>query len=142
MVGGADRTGIEQRLRVVDGRILALENDLSATGQLVATVAVTGASGPDMPPRGAGFPAGFATGTGLTLAGALLVGRLVGRRRRPTAARDPGVDSARLARVEQSIEAVAIEVERISEGQRFVTQVVAGRQQEHARAYTPTLDAE
>jgi hypothetical protein len=33
----------------------------------------------------------------------------------------------RLARVEQAVEAVAIEIERISEGQRFVTKLLADR---------------
>jgi hypothetical protein len=34
----------------------------------------------------------------------------------------------RLERIEQAIEAVAIEVERISEGQRFTTRLLADRQ--------------
>jgi hypothetical protein len=34
---------------------------------------------------------------------------------------------ARLARMEQAIEAVAVEVERVSEGQRFVTRLLAER---------------
>lgn len=33
----------------------------------------------------------------------------------------------RLARIEQAVDAIAIEVERISEGQRFVTKVLADR---------------
>jgi hypothetical protein len=36
-------------------------------------------------------------------------------------------DSARLQRIEQAIEAMAIEVERISEGQRFTTKLLADR---------------
>lgn len=32
---------------------------------------------------------------------------------------------ARLARIEQSIEAVALEIERISEGQRFTTKLLS-----------------
>jgi hypothetical protein len=39
----------------------------------------------------------------------------------------PDDSDARLARIEQSVDAVAIEVERIGEGQRFVTQLVAER---------------
>lgn len=34
---------------------------------------------------------------------------------------------ARLARLEQAIEAIAVEVERIAEGQRFVTKLLADR---------------
>ena len=35
--------------------------------------------------------------------------------------------AARLERMEQAIDAVAVEVERIAEGQRFVTRLLAGR---------------
>ena len=34
-------------------------------------------------------------------------------------------DDARLARIEQAVEAMAVEVERISEGQRFTTRLLA-----------------
>jgi hypothetical protein len=43
----------------------------------------------------------------------------------PPARALPGADSERLQRVEQGIEAMAIEVERISEGQRFVTKLIS-----------------
>ena len=39
----------------------------------------------------------------------------------------------RLERMEQAIEAVAVEVERISEGQRFVTRVLAEREGDSLR---------
>jgi hypothetical protein len=39
----------------------------------------------------------------------------------------PSQVSARLERIERSIEAIALEVERISEGQRFVTKLLAER---------------
>jgi hypothetical protein len=38
---------------------------------------------------------------------------------------------ARLARIEQSVDAIALEVERISEGQRFTTKLLS----ENSRAY-------
>ena len=34
----------------------------------------------------------------------------------------------RIARIEHAVESIAIEVERISEGQRFTTQLIAGEQ--------------
>jgi hypothetical protein len=37
----------------------------------------------------------------------------------------PSLSDARLARIEQSIDAIALEVERISEGQRFTTQLLS-----------------
>jgi hypothetical protein len=39
---------------------------------------------------------------------------------------EPGVDD-RLERIEHAIEAMAVEVERISEGQRFVTRLLSER---------------
>jgi hypothetical protein len=39
----------------------------------------------------------------------------------------PAALEARLARMEQALEAVAVEVDRMSEGQRFVTRLLADR---------------
>jgi hypothetical protein len=46
---------------------------------------------------------------------------------RRTPAAMPAQDD-RLARIEQAVEAIAVEVERISEGQRFTTKLLAERQ--------------
>jgi hypothetical protein len=43
----------------------------------------------------------------------------------------PGDVAARLERMEQSIDAIAVEVERISEGQRFTTKLLSEKE-EHA----------
>ncbi|MHB0948354.1 MAG: hypothetical protein ACYC3Q_11545 [Gemmatimonadaceae bacterium] len=45
---------------------------------------------------------------------------------------DPLVEQ-RLARIEQAVEAVAVEVERISEGQRFTTRLLSERVNERLR---------
>lgn len=37
----------------------------------------------------------------------------------------PSLTDARLARIEQSVDAIALEVERISEGQRFTTKLLS-----------------
>ena len=54
------------------------------------------------------------------------------------ARRTPGivVDEDRMARLEQAVEAIALEVERISEGQRFTTRLLAERAQ-HEPAVRP-----
>ena len=39
----------------------------------------------------------------------------------------PGSDSQRIERIEQIVETMAIEIERISEGQRFTTKLLADR---------------
>jgi hypothetical protein len=51
------------------------------------------------------------------------------RRRKPTVAPGDGMQriDARLSEMQQSLDAVAIEVERISEGQRFATKLLAER---------------
>jgi hypothetical protein len=58
--------------------------------------------------------------------------------------RFPNEVTSRLERMEQAIEAVAIEVERISEGQRFTTKLLSeGRPQDSrqsAQAATPAQD--
>jgi hypothetical protein len=41
----------------------------------------------------------------------------------------PSLTEARLARIEQAVEAIAIEVERISEGQRFTTKLLSEHNQ-------------
>ena len=43
------------------------------------------------------------------------------------AERIPGEVTARLERMEQAIDSIAVEVERISEGQRFTTKLLAER---------------
>ncbi len=48
--------------------------------------------------------------------------------RTTSAAAMPGDIGERLDRIEHAVEAVALEVERISEGQRFVTKLMAERQ--------------
>jgi hypothetical protein len=48
-------------------------------------------------------------------------------RGKPSAATQPDTIAPRLDRLEQAVEAIAIEVERVAEGQRFVTKVFAER---------------
>lgn len=63
--------------------------------------------------------------------------RGLGRRLEGTAPRNAVVVSPesakRLERMEQAIEAMAVEIERISEGQRFVTRVLAERERDPLR---------
>lgn len=54
-----------------------------------------------------------------------LARRIEGRASAP--AQIPADVSARLDRIERAVESIAVEVERISEGQRFVTKVLSDR---------------
>ena len=70
----------------------------------------------------------------LAIVGAYVVWRLERRRRMLRGPQEDAVEhrrapselTGRLAQLEQSVDAVAIEVERIGEGQRFVTRVLTG----------------
>ena len=51
---------------------------------------------------------------------------------------DVVVDNDRMTRLEQAVESIALEVERISEGQRFTTKLLAERAQaEPMRSVSP-----
>jgi hypothetical protein len=56
-----------------------------------------------------------------------LVRALARRWERQASLRPPPASDERLERIEQAIEAMAVEVERISEGQRFVTRILSER---------------
>lgn len=45
----------------------------------------------------------------------------------------PRFDDQRLARLEQAVDAIAIEVERVSESQRFISKLLGERSQESSR---------
>jgi high-affinity K+ transport system ATPase subunit B len=69
---------------------------------------------------------GVLSGVGVVFAafaGAYLFGKSRGQQQTLKTARDPELVE-RLARVEQIVEATAIEIERISEGQRFTTKLL------------------
>lgn len=61
-------------------------------------------------------------------AGAYFFGKSRGQREAMSGVRDPEL-MARIARVEQIVEATAIEIERISEGQRFTTRLLSERKE-------------
>ena len=60
------------------------------------------------------------------------------RRRDDTAPRGLLVDEERMARLEQAVDSIALEVERISEGQRFTTRLLAERAQHGRLAAMPS----
>ena len=130
---GADRLGIEQRIGVLDKRIMQLESDIAETGRQLtmapgALVASTHSASqfygmdPDaVAALGAVFtifvlaPLAFA-------AARLMWKRATSRPAGPAISADA---SRRLERLEQGMDAIAIEIERVSEGQRFVTRLLS-----------------
>jgi hypothetical protein len=70
---------------------------------------------------------GVLSGVGILVGafvGASFFGKSRGQRETITAGRDPEL-LHRVARVEQIVEATAVEIERISEGQRFTTRLLS-----------------
>lgn len=60
---------------------------------------------------------------------AVMLRMWLGHRERMTGLSRLKKDDGRLERVEQAVEAIAIEIERVSEGQRFVTKMLNDRAQ-------------
>lgn len=122
---GANRAGLEQRLAVLDERIVQLESEMAATERLVA--ASPGNLRSDIGSGGGGSDAWVAVPVLLIIFVVFPLVFAYARRiwRRAPAARINPAQEGRLERIEQAVEAIAIEVERVSEGQRFVTKLLS-----------------
>lgn len=134
---GAARVGLEQRIQLLDKRILQIETDISSNGQALAAAPGALLNGETAAPVQRYGPFSSGQLTGITIVSVIFVwaplafaaARVMMRRwAHPRPAPQILESAARLERMEQAIDAVAIEVERISEGQRFVTQTMAKRE--------------
>jgi hypothetical protein len=127
----AARVGLEQRLGVLDKRIAQMELDLATTGKQLAA-APLGLSSTGDPVRG-DIPQNVMTIVGvftvfvlfpLAVAASRFIWRRASRVPATPVQLSPQIDQ-RLERLEQGVDAIAIEIERITEGQRFVTKLLA-----------------
>jgi len=133
---GADRAGLEKRLGQLDDRIVQLEGDLAQVGRVLSSAPAEGSEQVFFAGTSSPAPLGGLENDQVTMLGvvfmlfvlapmALAAARLMWRRAIHPRQAPPSADSShRLERVEQAIDAVAVEVERISEGQRFVTRLL------------------
>ncbi|HKW46792.1 MAG TPA: hypothetical protein VJN70_05085 [Gemmatimonadaceae bacterium] len=128
---GANRAGLEQQLAVLDKRIAQLEVDIGDSGRALAayTGPTTTIGFPDRLPIG--ISPGQTTAISIIfiifvlgpLAGAF--GRLIWRRASRPALPPAWNDATnRLERLEQAMDTIAVEMERVSEGQRFITKIM------------------
>jgi hypothetical protein len=132
--GGPQSAGLEARLAEVDARITALDKQLAVADQQVAqATAVPGAVVPD-PPRPIvqrNGPSEEVVVLGTVFMVFVLMPLAVAYARRlwkrgATALMElPAELSERLTRLEQAVDAVAVELERVGEGQRYVTNLFA-----------------
>lgn len=130
---GVNKAGIEQRIAQLDQRIMGIEADIAANGRLLASA----------PPRSLPVsnetsvptPFGLNPGqvTGISIVGTIFVlfplavamARNIWRRGSRHAVPAQSQESTqRMERLEQAVDAIAIEIERVSEGQRFVTRLL------------------
>ncbi len=128
--------GLEGRLALLDARQLQLESDIQQTGQQLSS----GAAGLLATTSQAPVFAGLGSGETLALSivftvfvlGPLAIGfarTLFKRSNMPAAPPAIFAETAqRLERVEAAVDTIALEIERISEGQRFVTKLLSESQ--------------
>ena len=125
--------GLEARLALLDARQLQLESDIQQTGQQLSSAAAGLVASTSDAPRFAGFSQNqvmalsvlsiififFPIAAGISKA-------FWRRSNKPAIPPQALTETAqRLERLESSVDGIAIEVERISEGQRFVTKLLA-----------------
>ena len=133
-VDGINREGVERRISAVDQRIAEVEKQIATADDAVAkAAAVPGAvvEHPDPPPPpdpNAAMENVAIVSTVFTLFVlfplTLAYARRLWRRGAIAVAELPKVLAERLTRLDQAVDTIAIEVERISEGQRFLTKVM------------------
>lgn len=134
--------GVRKRLDVLDERIVQLERDIAENGKALASapseLALEEATAPVV--RYGPFTSGQLTA--ISIVGTLFVAAplaiaaaraMLIRARQPKLTPEILEATRRMERMEQAIDAVAVEVERISEGQRFVTQLMAAKEKDGAR---------
>jgi len=130
----AIRSGLEQRLGQLDARILDIERAIEVNGRLLA------AAPPALLSNAAtraddGRPFDLSSGqiTGISIVSVVFVGMplavgaaimMYRRSNRPNLPAVPPATQQRLERMEQAIDTIAIEMERVSENQRFLTRVL------------------
>ena len=125
--------GLQQQFQVLNDRIVAIEKDIEASGRTLRTgqvpVGITivpprsfGTSGPEAAAaRGAVMSA-------MVLVPILFVYMIARWRRRRRGGARPAYSAehdTRMERLEQAVDAIAIEVERVGEAQRYQTKLLA-----------------
>jgi len=132
IVDGADRQGLEQRVVSIDAGIAALDKEIAAANSRVAATAlVPGAVVEERHDRNGPYVEGSVL-TALLIVCVLfplsiaLAQRFVRRGARAIATL-PQDMIERFNRLDQAVDAMAVEVERIGEGQRFVARLMSER---------------
>lgn len=140
----SERPGLEARLKVLDDRIVELESEIARTGELIAQAPgeLLSTSTTQVPNVG-GVQFRSVDTTGIAVVFTLFVlapiaftvARLIWKRAgTPPRPRLDAETQDRMRRLESAVDTVAIEVERISEGQRFMTKLLAEREKQQLKS--------
>lgn len=131
-VQGASKAGVEKRIGTIDQRIADIEKQIAGVdAQVSAAAAVPGAVVPRMdmdmhrnqsPPEEA-WILGVVFMLAVMMPISIAFARRIWRRGVTTATAIPAELMARLSRIEQAVDTSAVEIERIGEGQRFITKL-------------------
>ncbi|MDQ6769357.1 MAG: hypothetical protein M3Z54_05170 [Gemmatimonadota bacterium] len=129
------KTGLEDRLALLDKRQLQLESDLAETGQQLSSVPaglVASTQAPVFAGLGSGQVVAISIVAMIFVLAPLAIGfarTLWKRSNRPSVNPAALTETAqRLERIEGAVDTIALEIERISEGQRFVTKLLSETQ--------------
>jgi len=129
--------GILNRIQLLDERILQIERDIESSGQMLRSGMTVNDGTVLVAPVGVGQTGlreetltvlGIAFAFTVLLPMSIGVLRLMFRRarRRDLAAAQPSAEQTeRMSRIEQAVDAVALEVERVGEAQRYQARVLA-----------------
>lgn len=129
-VSAAVKKGLEQRITAIDARIADVDKQIAVSDAQVARSASVPGAAVEMPePRREGPPeeAFFLMGMIIVFGIfpiAIAYSRRIWRRSAKVITTIPQELTDRLMRVEQTVESTAVEIERIGEGQRFMTRVM------------------
>jgi hypothetical protein len=139
MVEGADRKGLEREITSLDDRIATLDKDIAAANaRVAATALVPGAVVEERHERN-GPPEEVYILSGLFFALVLFplsvaFAMRIMRRGKAALVALPQEMLDRFTRLDQAVDAMAVEVERIGESQRFVTRLMSERAAPEPRA--------
>ncbi|MEO8560541.1 MAG: hypothetical protein ABI601_00605 [bacterium] len=126
-----DKVGLQQRMTTIDARIAALDKQIAVSdAQVASAAAVPGAVVEQAPYHREGPPEEAFVLGGVFLFVAIFpisiaYARRIWRRGASVVAALPTDIVERFSQLDQAVESIAVEVERIGEGQRFITRVLS-----------------
>jgi cytochrome c biogenesis protein ResB len=130
-LSSADKAGLEKRMTTLDGRIDAMDKQIaSADAQVASAAAIPGAVVERPPEQRHGPPEEVFVLGGIFMFVAIMpisiaFARRIWRRSAAAVAAIPQDIIDRFTQIDQAVESIAVEVERIGEGQRFITRVLS-----------------